>query len=200
MTALHPSQPVDGQEEHAGCPRRPELAHQERIGSFWVLVVFIGMLAAGVTIVLVRPVSDLARELRLCRQMAILGRGQEWQSAWGERLQLLQTALTPEQAIRLVYPNYNPRLSPALRFRPPPAPHNIDVLRAAARRTLRQIRLRLHNGKGETLVVACRFIRLDGRTQWLDPADRSQLLLAAASGQFGEGTDACCIYRDYRVQ
>ncbi|RMF73378.1 MAG: hypothetical protein D6740_04045 [Alphaproteobacteria bacterium] len=165
-----------------------------------MMVVFVGGLAVAVTLALARPASDLARELHLCRQMTILGRGAEWHSAWGKLVRLSQTALTPEQAIRLIYPNYNPRLPPPLRFRPPPAPHNIDVLRAAASRTLRKIRLRLHNGNGETLVATCRFIRLNGRTQWLDPADRSQSLFAAAFGQLGESMDACCIYQDHRVR
>ncbi len=187
------------QEPREGRGRKERLpAHHPR--SFWATVAFLGFLAACVTLVWLRPASDLVRELRLCRRIALLDKGRAWETAWAKIVRRSERMLTPEQAIRLLYPNYAPRLAPALRFRPPPAPHNIDVIRAATSRSLREITLRIYNENGETLRTSCRFLRLDGRTQWLDPADRSQLLFAAAFGEFDAGADACCIYRDYRVR
>ncbi len=168
--------------------------------SFPLAVAFLGFLAGGVTLAWLRPVPDLAREIQLCRQVALVEKGRAWKAARVQLMRRSEQILTPEQAIRLLYPNYTPQLVSALRFRPPPAPHNIDVIQAATSRSLRRIALAIHNKSGEHITVSCRFLRLDGHTQWLDSADRSQLLFAAVVGKFGAEADTCCIYQDDRVQ
>ncbi|GIX17288.1 MAG: hypothetical protein KatS3mg119_1474 [Rhodothalassiaceae bacterium] len=168
--------------------------------SFRLLTLALIFAAGGVTAMLLRPPSDLARELRLCRAAARLSAGEgAGRSVW-TLAAIDERALTPGQAIRLLYPGYDERLPPALRFRPPPAPRNIDAIRAAELRSLRRITLARHTADGAGATFTCSFIRLDGRTQWLDPADRSQLLLAAAFPDPQAGRGTCCIARDERVR
>ena len=167
---------------------------------FWLRVAVLSVLAAGVTVLWLQPASDAVREMRLCRRVALLEAGPGWESAWAKRLRRSERVLTAGEAIRLLYPHFVPERAPGLRYRPPPAPHNIAAIQAATSRSLREIALVLRNGRGERRTVSCRFIRLDGRTQWLDPADRSQLLFAAALGRFGTGAEGCCIPQDEAVR
>ncbi len=167
---------------------------------FRLLTLGLVFAAAALTTVIFQPPSDLARELQLCRSAARLSVGEGGGQGRWSLVAVTERALTPGQAIRLLYPGYDPDLPPGLRFRPPPAPRNSDAIRAAAHRSLRRITLARRASEGERQTFTCSFIRLDGRTQWLDPADRSQLLLAAAFPDPQAGRGACCIARDERVR
>ncbi|RMF13139.1 MAG: hypothetical protein D6757_08530 [Alphaproteobacteria bacterium] len=192
-----------------GVPSAPEVHRQRSRERRNDLAFFLmaGLVAAGM-FWLFQQAHDGWRESDFCTAAVRLVLAEQYPDHRILSGRLLDRPITRDEAIRLIFPNYDPDLPRVMRYRPPPTDDMLKVMVAARRFGLRKILLsfQVRNASASAdwspvRQMSCVFLRLDGETQWLRFTDRSAFLTAARiSLDHGALPDACCLYHHPEVR